>query len=668
MKRPIAIVSFLLWIGIIISAYYVVQKPVLLHAFTGLADTLWTLIVAALLLFNAYGLGTRILKWVGLNSFDPVDCLLLGMCIGLGALGLLGLAFSAAQLAKAPFFLVFLMCSTAFFALNRDLQKLRDDFKALAANWNLSFSQYRLFAKFAILLPFVFSFLLTFVPPFEAFDALLYHLAQPARILQDGGLRAIDIAPFWFPGLSESTFLWALALGSERAPQMIHFAWGVLSALLLGHWVVKTWNAGVGRKTLLLLAAIPSLPMLASWAYADMALVFYATAALYTLTFYESTKSPLWLWFAGILAGLAMGVKYTSFTVPLTGGLLILFWRRRQLTQAISHAAQFSILTLVVALPWYARNAIIMGNPFYPFVFGGRYWDSFLSAWYGDAGTGIGWNTPQIFLLPLNAVLGHHDVTFSDGRLGPLFLILAPFTLWILISGSNQDSDRGLSLQAIGLFATVSFAAWTFGVINSSALWQARLLLPALIPFAIPTALGWDSLTRLDTPNLRISLLANALIAIIIALTLFDNAVFVLQRNPLAVAFGAQSRQQYIARINPSYAGLIQIMDKLPANAHVYSLFEPRSYGLPRPTQPDAINSNFAHDLYIYRTPSETIQHWKTEGYTHVVLYERGLDFMIESPSSKLTPNAQAALGETLASLELTSKTPDKVYTIYRIP
>ncbi|MGZ9221663.1 MAG: ArnT family glycosyltransferase, partial [Anaerolineales bacterium] len=624
MKRSIAIVSFLVWTGIIISAYYVVQKPGLLNAFRGLADTLWTLVVTALLLFNAYCFGTRVLQWVRLNSIDAVDRLLLGCGIGLGALGLLGLGFSAAQLASTTSLSTFQIGLTLFFIFRNDVRKLQGDLKAITSAWNLSFSQYNLFAKIAIVLPFLFSFLLTLVPPFEAFDALLYHLAQPARILQDGGLIAIDIAPFWFPSLSENVYLWALAMGSERSAQIIHLAWGALSALLLWRWAVKVWNIEIGRKTLLLLAGIPSLPMLASWAYADMALVFYATVALYALTFYESTESPAWLYMAGIMAGLAMGVKYTSFTVPLTGGLLILFWRRRQVGQALNHAAQFGILALTVGLPWYARNAIIMGNPFYPFVFGGRYWDSFLSAWYADAGTGIGWNALQIFLLPLNAVLGHHDVTFFDGRLGPLFLILSPFTLWPLISGSSQDSDRGLSLQAIGLFAAVSFAAWTLGVINSSALWQARLLLPALIPFAIPTALGWDSLTRMDTPNLRISFLLNVMIAVIIALTIFDNAMFVLQRNPLAVAFGAQSREGYIARINPSYAALIRIMDNLPADAHVYSLFEPRSYGLPRPTQPDAINYNFAHDLYSYEVSSEIIQHWKAKGYTHILVYERG--------------------------------------------
>jgi hypothetical protein len=348
--------------------------------------------------------------------------------------------------------------------------------------------------------------------------------------------------------------------------------------------------------------------------------------------------------------------------------LLILFWRRKSFSQALIQAAQFSFIALIVATPWYVRNAALMGNPFYPFLFGGRYWDAFRSEWYIGTGTGIGWDAVQIFLLPLTVILGYRDENFFDGRIGPLFLILAPFALWILLSRSRQDSDRGLSLQAIGIFSAVSFAAWTFGVINSSHLWQARLLLPALIPFAIPTALGWDALNAFDSSRFRISFFANVVIAVIIALTVFDNGMFVLQRNPLAVAFGGQSREQYIARVNPSYAALMQTMNQLPANAHVYSLFEPRSYGLPRRTQPDAVNYNFSHDLYLYKTPSEIIQHWMTEGYTHILVSERGLSLGADDPSNQFTPVRRNALSETLNLLEFVSQTPDEAYSIYRIP
>ena len=171
-----------------------------------------------------------------------------------------------------------------------------------------------------------------------------------------------------------------------------------------------------------------------------------------------------------------------------------------------------------------------------------------------------------------------------------------------------------------------------------------------------------------DSSKLRISFFTNVVITIVIALTVFDSGLFVLQRNPLAVAVGAQSRLGYIGRVNPSYAALIQIMDELPGNTYLYSLFEPRSYSLPRRVQPDAINYNFAHDLYLYKTASEIIQHWKAQGYTHILVYERGLDFVAHDSASEFTSTIQESLRETLQRLELVRQTADKVYSIYRIP
>ncbi len=140
MKHSIAVVLFLLWTGILLSVYYVVQKPGLLNAFTGLADTFWTLITAALLLFNAYGIGTRILSWIGLTSIDEVDRLVLGSGIGLGGLGLLGLGLSAAQMARVPIFSFLIAFLTACFVFGKDLQKLRLDLRAFVTHWNLSFN------------------------------------------------------------------------------------------------------------------------------------------------------------------------------------------------------------------------------------------------------------------------------------------------------------------------------------------------------------------------------------------------------------------------------------------------------------------------------------------------------------------------------------------------
>jgi len=664
-KRSIPGITFLLWSGFILVMFYIVQKPNIV-ALVGLADTLWTLLVAALLLFNAYGIGIQVLKRAGWDSNDLSIHLLLSAGIGLGCQGILGFGFSIVQLANPPVLMFAQFVLFLFFIFTNTHTKLRKDIGELAWALKQYWNQFQSLAKFAVFLSLTFSFLLTLVPPFEAFDALFYHLTQPARILQDGGLQLINIPHFWFPNITEHTYLWALAFHSERATQMIHFTWGVLSALLLWHWASHTWNIEIGRKTVLLLVAIPSLVMLASWAYADMALTFYAVAALFTLTQYKTNPSAQWLRITGILCGLAMGVKYTSFVVPLTCGLILLF--HRPFTNAIRSAAQFSLIAILTALPWYLRNVILMGNPFYPFVFGGRYWDSFLAQWYSGAGSGIGWDAMALIRLPLDAVLGYRDANYFDGRMGPLFLILIPITLWIILKRTPRDSTQSWSLFSISLFTALSFITWTLGVINSSALWQTRLLFPALLPFAIPTALGWHVLTQLDTSKLRVSFLINSLIAIVITLTVFDNSIFVLGRNPLAVAFGVQNRSQYIKRIDPSYTGLMQSMDGLPANANVYSLFEPRSYSLPRPTQPDAIVANFAHDLYLYKSPDSIISKWKAQGYTHILVYERGLQFMLENSPEYKKPALRDTLTETLGKLQLVTQTPDKIYSIYRIP
>ena len=668
MKRSIAVASFLLWTGVILSTYYVVQKPVLLNAFTGLAGTFWTLLLAVALLFSAHGLGSRALGWLGWRSPDESERLLLVMGTGLGGLGLVGLAVSAARLAHTPVFLVILMFLIPFFLIRGDLSKLLIDLKAFATLWNLSVSQYNFLTKLGLSLLLALAFTLTLAPQFEAFDALLYHLEQPARVLHDGGLRRINIPHFWFPNLTENLYLWALALGSERLAQIMHLTWGLLSALLLWRWAVKVWGTDIGCKTLLLVAAIPSLPMLTAWAYADLALAFYAIASLYALAHFESGRSAGWLRVGGVMAGLAMTVKYTSFTLPLTGVLLLLLWRRSSFPQAIRAAAQFSLIALVTAVPWYVRNAAVMGNPFYPFAFGGLYWDSFRADWYTSAGTGIGRDVLQLLLLPLNATLGHRDANFFDGRTGPLFLLLAPFTIWVLLRSAHEDSDRSRSLQAIGSFCAVSFAAWTLGVINTSALWQARLLLPALLALTVPTALGWNAIQALNSSKFRVGFLANVLIGLVIGLTVFDNIAFVVQRNPIAFAFGAQSRQGYIERVNPGYAGLMQSLENLPPDAYLYSLFEPRSYGLPRKIQPDPINDNFFHDLHLYQTPAAIMEHWKSQGYTHILVYERGLRLIAETGSNEKIPAGTDTLRRLLESLELVQETPDGAYSIYAIP
>lgn len=663
-KLILAFLGFL-WAALVLAAFYVVQRPLSGEIVRELAATGWTLVVTLLLVVNSAGLGLGILHRWWPTTLTPGERLLFGTGLGLGWLGLLGLGIALLNATSHPLLLAFHVGLNVLLWLRGYLTQAGRDLLDCGARWSTARLTIPPLLRVALGIALLWAFLLALLPPADAFDALFYHLAWPERILRDG-FQLYNIPHFWFPGLVEGTFLWALALGSDRAPQLLHLTWALLAIGLTWYWALKAWDARRAWRTLALLISMPSLPLLAAWAYTDLALTFYSVATLYAVWRWQESTERRWLWLGGLAAGMAMSVKYTSVLVPLVAGLLILLWQRRG---RLWNALTFGGTALAAALPWYLRTWLAMGNPFYPFIFGGRYWDAFRAAWYAEPGTGIGWNWRELLLLPFNATLGHRDANFYDGRIGPLFLLLLPATLMVLWEARRAPRDARRATLALGLFALASGLLWTGGVINTAALWQTRLLFPALIPFALLVAGGWEVLERLDTSVLRLSRLGGLLIGGVLAVTLLDEGLFVLGRRPLAVATGLESRADYLARVQPAYSQALTLLDDLPTDAHVYFLFEPRSYGASREVQPDPILDNFAHDLYLYGDAAGVVQAWRAAGYTHVLLYRWGADFVVQARAVRFPATAVAALQtvtETL--LQPVSQTADGHYELYRLP
>ena len=653
-----------------LAAFYVVQKPLLMAAARGLGATLWTLAVWGLLTFNAWGIGRFLLgKLLRLQS-SAAEHLLLGTGIGLGAQGLAGYAAGLLGAGHPAALLAIQIGMLAILIWQGGWRAFRGDWANFRRQWQEGMRAIPRWMHAALWAGLGLTFILALAPPAEGFDALFYHLPLPLRVLHGEGLQPSGVEHFWFPALPEGAFLWSLGLNAERAAQLTHMTWGLLTVLLLWHWAETLWDGETAGKTAVILLSMPSLYLLASWAYADLALAFFGLAMLYGVWRAAQSESVApssgWVILSGVAAGMAMGVKYTSFPIPLAGGLLLLWWGRKPLKNGIRAAAIFSTAAILVAAPWYLRNWAVMGNPFYPFVFGGLYWDEFWTAWY--AGSGVDWTLRDLLLLPLNATLGHRDANFYDGRIGPLFLMFAPLTVYALLAGRRAAPQKRRALFAIGLFALLSAGVWVFGVSHSAALWQTRLLYPALIPFALPTALGWRAVKKLDTPTLRISFIVNLIVASVVLVTLADTALYVVKRNPLAYALGLETRADYLAKTIPHYAQAIELVAQTPEEAQIYSILEPRSYYLPREVQIDAILGNLGHDLYLYGSPEAVVQSWKEAGYTHVLFYRLGADFLAENDPRLFPPEQQDAMDTIIRDyLDLAGTTPNGAYELYRI-
>jgi len=655
--RLLLAAAALLWIEAILAAFYLVHKPLLLQAAAGLGSLLLTLLVSGLLTFNAAVWGMRLLARLGL-TLDPVERLLLGAGLGLGGLGLLGFGLAAVGLAHPPVYIAVLLALSALSLVTRGPHTLRSGLAPLTAALSQPPERSLAWAPWLAATAAALSFVLALAPPADSFDALFYHLSVPASWLKEGGLIASNILPhYWFPDLVEGLFVWGLAFGRESAAPLVHWTYALLTVVLVWWWARSALDTSTAWRATLILISMPSLPLLAAWAYTDLALAFYCAAALYVLwracapPAAEPVSPNFWL-LAGVFCGLAMGVKYTSFILPLAAAAFLLWRLRRSSRLLLPSFLRLALPAVLVASPWYIRNWVWTANPVYPFLFGGQGWDSFLAAQYSAAGSGIGLDLAKLLMLPLLVTQGHLDANYYDGRIGPFWLILFPAVLWLLWERRKSPDWPALAIPAG--FGLASGLFWTLGVINSSALWQARLLYPALIPLAGLFALGWGALARLDNRYFRISAIFNVMFVLALAESLLSFGLFTLARHPLSTALGMTSRAEYFQRFQPTYADALALVGQTPPDARVYFLYEPRSYNMPRQVQPDAFLENFNHELYLQGSPQAVIAAWRHQGYTHVLYQHAG--------QLEQTAPGRAAL-ELLTPLAATENT-----TLYRIP
>jgi hypothetical protein len=642
MKKLAVSIAFVVWSVIVLSAFYITQRPLAFKVVNGMAATLWTITLTMSLLFNSAGIGYFILRRIQ-PQLSPHECLILGTGFGLGILGLLGYGLGAVGMASAATLAIILLGIMFCIFILRIHSTILSDFQSLINSFQKSRIDIPAWLPFTVLLSGLLGFLFALLPPVEGFDGLSYHLRLPEQLLADGRILPYNILQFWFPSLLEGNFLWALGLQSERTAQLIHWSFSILVLFLIWEWASQVFGSKSAWWALAVLISMPSLVWLSAWAYTDLALTFYGLAGLYTLWRWQDSEKHEWLSISGLFAGMAMGIKYTSFLLPVSCILLIIFYDKSWNTR-IRSGIKYAVPAFFVASPWYLRNWLIMGNPFYPFVFGGRYWDSVLAGWLSNAGSGIGWVLHEILLLPFSITLGYRDQNYFDGRLGPLFLLLLPITLWILwIKRSSLAGRERSALFMIGTFTLLNCFFWALSVIQTIGLWQSRLLFPGLIPYAIFIGYGIANLDDTNLPRFRISFIATTLIGIVIGITLFDNSLSLIARRPLTYALGIESRRAYFERIQPQYAEALDLVGNTPSNAYVYFLYEPRSYNMPHKVQPDPINNNLQHDFYLYREAVAVINSWKARGYTHVLVFNHSKDGEFSALMKQILPYLKLA-------------------------
>ena len=655
--RIMAIFLAVVWLFVIALNYYIVHKPFSIENVSAIWDTFANLLVVGLLFLLAAILGNRITRSVSFAT--PLESLTMQTGLGLAVISFA--TFGLGLLGWLNPILFWVLLLIGFFLLRYDVRAVIKNLRATQFPADSSFERWLVIF---VLLSLFIALFYALTPPI-AWDSQTYHLLIPRTALDQGRIAPPPNVPYFsFPSLIEMLFLAAMVLKGDIAAQAIHLGFFVLLSGAVFSFAQKYSNPRVAWLSVAVLIATPSLLLISTWAYVDLALAFYAFAVFYAMRIALESDKQSWLMLAGVFAGLAMGVKYTAVIIPVALSLILLLRHRSRIKQGISRLIVFASVAGVVAAPWYLRNWIFMGNPFYPFVFGGPDWDSFRAEWFSRFGTGLG--IGQLLIAPWDATIyGVEGALGYEATIGPLLLMLVPMLLVGFIRFSSQPDQKEPSwlVRDAFIFALVLYVFWLIGLGESKLLLQTRLLFPEFPAFAFLAAVAFDRLSQIDLPQFSLQRFTRMVIVLVLGLTMLNYVLAFLQENPMRYLAGYETRSAFLSRNLGDYITAVRFLNMLPSNARVLYLWEPRAYYARVTSQPDSLLDQFEHLRWQVESTDAIAERLRKEGYTHVLLNRIGLDGMLQSGYDPISDQDMQILGDLLARQfnQVYGKTPFRV-------
>lgn len=457
--------------------------------------------------------------------------------------------------------------------------------------------------------------LLLTLAPETGKDALIYHLAVPKLFLKQGGFYFIPGNIFSnYPLLNEMLFTAGLFIRGEIVAKGMHFI--ALLFVMLGIFQFSRLKA-IGNSypwlSMLIFLSIPSVFLTAPMAYIDLFFTYYAIGALYAYLKWADQSKRAWLILCGLFSGLALASKYNGLFLPFLG-CLGFFWvshnKQEQWRDSLRNVVLYAVVTIAAGLPFYLKNAVLSGNPLYPFfysVFGGQGWDAKQAQLYDLLiwRLGMGREWIDYLLLPWNlSFRAEMDSIKFDGILGPVFILSLPFLFAI--------RNIPVQIRAILIFTASMFVFWTFSA------QQVRYLFPILPLLSVLT--GWI-LTRAKIRSL--------LFIILIALTggsLIYNGLsttnYLCQTKPLGAAIGLEDRESYLGRRIPSYAMFRYINQTLPEQSKIFFVYmKNKGFLCDRDFYSDSMFESYTLQKILSQSPSpeHVYQSFRSRGFSHLL-------------------------------------------------
>lgn len=467
---------------------------------------------------------------------ETVHCCALG--IGFWSLLIFG-AGSLGLLYKSFFYIIFLFLAVFLFpflyknysSTTREENELLKSRIKTVWEWVLSS---------VVFLLLIVTFINTLAPTID-YDAMVYHYGLPNVFIQEHQIRYLPENIFsGFPLNMEMLFTLGALLRGYEVSNLIQYGVSLLLLLVVFAFSRKYFGQQVAILSAAVFFSTPVVAQIFSRPAADMGLALFVCLSFFSLiTWIENKKTP-WLITAGLYTGLALGTKYSAlfFSLGLLGCILLgkLLLDRTRPKEIAYYLSIFLFSSLVVASPWYIKNWITTGNPFFPafyaFFGGDDYSAAMALRQLGDAhhrSISLA-SFYEFVLLPFKLL---QDPYYFGNPIGPFFIVFLPYLLLM---------KKWSPIVKYCLLFTMGYIFLWFLSFQIT-----RFLVPAICVAAILGAFTLEGLRQSGKRYLRY------MVVLFVGIVLTSNISIFLNRSRIIfdafpVVFGAVSKSDYLKK------------------------------------------------------------------------------------------------------------------------
>jgi hypothetical protein len=195
------------------------------------------------------------------------------------------------------------------------------------------------------------------------------------------------------------------------------------------------------------------------------------------------------------------------------------------------------------------------------------------------------------------------------------------------------------------------FVVWGVASFQNGLLVQTRLFIVIFPVWAILSAAGFKSAMRIRLASVRLGRIALAIALMFLVFNLFETLSEVLPKRAIEANFGLFSREAYLERNLGDLYNASKIIQQLPPDSKVLMLWETRSFYCAPVCDPDEIIDRWYHEARLHSSADEIQAAWREQGYTHMLIWEQGFEFVRDFDNAKFNQRDWRLLKELRGTL-----------------